>query len=178
MEKGTLHGPKVIVSGILGPVASWLGHLAYPVYLLVLMGIVDYITGVIAAKYRGQKRSSLIGLQGIVKKLALLLLVFLGRVVDWVIEYTADTVGLDYRSKFIVAAMVAVWLICNEIISVLENLGDIGVKLPPLLTRMVQWVQCQSQLSGDCQEAKPLQAPAPEERPKQDQIQEQEDPHA
>ena len=35
-------------------------------------------------------------------------------------------------------ASAAVWLICNEVISILENIGDIGVPLPGFLTKIVQ----------------------------------------
>ena len=31
------------------------------------------------------------------------------------------------------ASLVAIWLIANEIISILENIGDIGVNVPPFL---------------------------------------------
>lgn len=178
IEKATLNAIKAAISGIVGTIANWLGNLAYPVYMLVLLGILDYFTGITAAKYRGQKRSSLIGLRGIVKKLCLLLLVFLGQVMDWLVDYAAATVGLDYQAKFVVAAMVAVWLICNEIISILENIGDIGAALPPILTKMVRWVQCETELSGDCKEQKKRE-PGPEQdtnrdpQPKQDETQEE-----
>jgi phage-related holin len=35
-----------------------------------------------------------------------------------------------------VASLVAVWLICNEIISILENISDIGVAMPPFLLKL------------------------------------------
>ncbi len=150
MEKGTLSGVKLIVSGVVGSITSWLGSLAYPVYVLVFLNVTDYITGIVAAKYRGQKRSSQVGLRGIAKKVCMLLLIFLGWVVDWLLAYAAGTIGLAYQSKFVVAAVVAVWLICNELISILENIGDIGVSLPPVLTRMVRWIKCESETPGQC----------------------------
>ncbi len=37
--------------------------------------------------------------------------------------------------------LVAVWLICNELISILENIGDIGVPLPGFLGRLVSMLK-------------------------------------
>ena len=37
----------------------------------------------------------------------------------------------------------AIWLICNEIISILENINDIGVTLPPFLDPIVKNLKSQ-----------------------------------
>ena len=44
---------------------------------------------------------------------------------------------------FLVACVVAIWLICNEIISILENINDIGVTLPPFLQPIVKNLKSQ-----------------------------------
>ena len=41
------------------------------------------------------------------------------------------------------ATIVAVWLVVNEIISILENLIDIGVKMPPFLMPIVKYIKKQ-----------------------------------
>lgn len=41
------------------------------------------------------------------------------------------------------ACVVAIWLICNEIISILENINDIGVTLPPFLQPIVSNLKSQ-----------------------------------
>lgn len=43
----------------------------------------------------------------------------------------------------LVACVVAIWLICNEIISILENINDIGVALPPFLQPIVKNLKSQ-----------------------------------
>ena len=49
--------------------------------------------------------------------------------------------------------MVAIWLICNEIISILENISDIGVNLPPFLKPLIKNIQEQvedkTEIKGD-----------------------------
>jgi phage-related holin len=48
-----------------------------------------------------------------------------------------------------VACFVALWLICNEIISILENIADIGVDLPPFLLKIVKNLKSQVESKAD-----------------------------
>ena len=137
----TLRNIKLIVTGLFALVTARLGALAAPLYILVLLNMMDYITGFVAAPYRGEKRSSAVGFRGIAKKVCMWLLVALGGVLDWLMAYAMETIGIQVPFHFLVAALVAVWLICNEIVSILENIGDIGVELPPFLTRLVRWIK-------------------------------------
>ena len=57
---------------------SFLGGLAIPFYILVGANVTDYITGIVAAVYRGEKVSSEVGLRGIAKKVCMWLLVMIG----------------------------------------------------------------------------------------------------
>lgn len=117
------------------------GNLAIPITILILLNSVDYGTGLIAAPHRGEERNSYKGINGIAKKMCLWLLVGIGVAMDWLVMYATDAVGIHIELKFTLAAAVAIWIICNEIISILENISDIGVKLPPFMMRMVQWVK-------------------------------------
>ena len=99
--------------------------------VLVGMNIPDYGTGLAAAPYRKQKINSGIWVSGgHSKKVCMWLVVAVGVVVDWLLTYAAQQANIDMGIGYVVASLVAVWLICNEIISVLENISDIGVKLP------------------------------------------------
>ena len=44
---------------------------------------------------------------------------------------------------FSVACIVAIWIICNEIISILENIKDMGVTIPAFLIPLVTHVKSQ-----------------------------------
>ena len=44
---------------------------------------------------------------------------------------------------FLIACIVAIWIICNELISILENLKDMGVNIPAFLTPIVKNIQSQ-----------------------------------
>ena len=140
---------KLFFISIGAALSSWLGILATPVYILVLLSIIDYATGIYVAPKRGEKRESSKSLQGIAKKIFIWLLVLLGAIVDWLLLYTTSMLGFTSPLKFVVASLVAVWLICNELISILENIADMGVDLPPFLQSAVQWVKKSAEEKGE-----------------------------
>ena len=122
---------------------GWLGILAVPVLILAGLNFTDYITGILASKRRNELVTSDKGLWGIVKKIGMWILVGLGWAMDVLINYTSQYVGLSIKLPFVVATIVAVWLICNEIISILENLLDIGVAMPPFLMPLARMIKGQ-----------------------------------
>lgn len=122
---------------------GWLGILAVPVLILAVLNFTDYITGILASKRRNELVTSDKGLWGIVKKIGMWILVGLGWAMDVLINYTSQYVGLSIKLPFVVATIVAVWLICNEIISILENLLDIGVAMPPFLMPLAKMIKGQ-----------------------------------
>jgi len=143
---------KAIFISILTALSAWFGILAVPMLLLVIINIVDYITGIMAAKYRGQEISSYKGFRGIAKKICMWLLVGVGAIIDMLILYATQQAGIDLHFSFVVAILVAIWLICNEIISVLENISDIGVALPPFLIKIVENIKSQVEEKADTKE--------------------------
>lgn len=129
---------KAFFVAAFGVLSAWLGVLAIPVYVLVACNVMDYITGLAAAHHRGQPISSYVGITGIAKKVCMWLLIAVGAVVDWLLMYCGSQLGFEIHLPMLAASLVAVWLIVNEIISILENIGDIGVPLPEWLMTIVK----------------------------------------
>ena len=129
---------KACLTAIGSAVLSWLGVLAVPVLLLVGSNIVDYITGILAAKYREESISSYKGIRGIIKKIGMWILVLIGAWADILIQYSMEYGGLKFEWPFVVAIVVSIWLVVNELISILENLQDIGVYIPPFLLPLMK----------------------------------------
>lgn len=122
--------------------SSFLGVLYIPVLLMVSCNVIDYITGLAAAKYRKDGGiSSYKSIRGIVKKVTMWMLVAVGVIIDSLISYSANTIGLNIPFKFLVACVVAIWIVCNELISILENMIDIGVNIPPFLIPIVKRIK-------------------------------------
>lgn len=143
---------KIGVTAILSSLFAWLGVVAVPFLLLVLLQIIDYATGLVAAKYRSEKISSYKSFRGIVKKVCMWLLVVVGGVMDWLITYAANNIGLPIKVSFVCAIVVCAWLMCNEIISVMENMIDIGVKLPPFMMKLAKRIKGDIEKKADTQE--------------------------
>ena len=134
---------KVIVTAVWSIILSALGILAIPVLLLITCNLIDYFTGIAASKFRKQQIDSYKGIRGIAKKICMWLLVGVGVIVDQLLSYSAGVIGITLPFTFLVACVVAIWLIGNEIISILENINDIGVTLPPFLQPIVKNLKSQ-----------------------------------
>ncbi|MBD5145065.1 MAG: phage holin family protein [Ruminococcus sp.] len=132
--------------------SSWLGILYVPMLVLILCNVIDYGTGLCAAKYRDETIKSYKSIRGIAKKVCMWLLVAVGAMLDWLLQYTAKTVGIVIGLNFVVASIVAVWLIANEIISILENVRDIGAPLPPFLMKIASNIKSQAEKKAESEE--------------------------
>ena len=132
---------KITFVAVMTAVNGWLGVLAVPFYFLLLTNIVDYTTGIMAAVYRGERVSSDVGFHGIAKKVCMWLLVLVGYITDFIIVQMGQTMHIQFGFDCLVALAVIFWLLANELISILENIADIGTPLPPFLTKLVELVK-------------------------------------
>lgn len=88
--------------------------------LLIIM-VIDYLTGVSSAIYN-KKLSSKIGFKGIIKKFCYLLVVGLSVAID-------NLTG----QNGIIRSLVIYCFIANDGISIIENMGELDIKLPQKL---------------------------------------------
>ena len=130
---------KEWICALVGAVGGWLAWMfgrwdAAMLSLLIFMGV-DYLTGLIVAavgkspKTQGGGLSSKIGWKGLAKKCVVLLLVLVAARLDAVLD-------VHY-----VRAGVCVAFMCNELLSILENAGLMGIRLPDVLTRAIELLQ-------------------------------------
>jgi len=136
MEKIESIGIQAIVSAALAAFASYLGALAVPIIVLMVMMIIDYLSGMSAAWSEGTL-SSKVGAKGIVKKVGYMALIAVAMGVDYLIYsgIVAANIEVGYNMWF--GLLVAVWLIINEMISILENLSRLGVPIPEFLKKII-----------------------------------------
>ena len=132
---------KVGIVTFFAVITSWLGTLAIPVYTLLACNLIDYFTGIEAAKNRNEKVSSYKGMRGITKKVFMYLLIVVGVFVDYMLQYMFNSLNIPISLPFIVGCIVACWLVLNEMLSILENLDDIGVPMPPFLMPLVERIR-------------------------------------
>lgn len=141
MEQAT--AVKAVFTAVFAFLSALLGVLAIPVILMVACNIIDYATGLMASPYRKQDINSYKSIKGIIKKVSMWLLVIVGAIIDQLLIYTADTIGISMPFTYLVACIVAIWIICNEIISILENIKDMGVNIPTFLEPIVKNIKTQ-----------------------------------
>lgn len=144
---------KRILTTVVSVLSSLLGILYIPVMLMVCCNVIDYATGLMAAKYRKENTiSSYKSFKGIAKKVSMWLLVVVGAIVDELIKYAVQTVGITVPFTFLIACVVAVWIVCNELISILENIKDIGVNIPRFLLPLVKNIKSQTEQAVDIED--------------------------
>ncbi|KAA0791761.1 holin family protein [Bacillus sp. BPN334] len=131
---------KTFIATFGGFCGYFLGGWDATLKVLVTMAVIDYLTGVIAAGFNGELKSK-VGFKGIAKKVMLFLLVAAATQVD-VIMGTNSAVREATIFLFI----------GNELLSLLENAGRMGITLPSALTNAVEILggkQKQEEKKGD-----------------------------
>lgn len=146
MEKTTYL--KTLVASIGAFLSLKLGILLPVLGLLSLVMITDYVTGILDAKSRGEINSRT-GMWGIVKKLLYGVEVAIAMVVDWTIINVAGQLNIDIHMGTFFGLLVSIWLIFNEIISILENLTRLGTPMPSFLVKFVSTFKVVVENNGD-----------------------------
>ena len=139
---------KAILSIIVGGLAAYLGALTIPLVILIIVMLTDYITGMTRA-WITKSFSSRVGVAGIVKKVLYLVLVAVGMVIDFLISGALSQVGVNAQMPGVIGMIVTVWLIINELISILENLSQAGVPIPAFLVKLVKRLKIETEAKGN-----------------------------
>lgn len=88
---------------------------------LVVVIVIDYLTG-IGKSYVSKKLNSNKGFKGIVKKLGILSMVAVAQIIDNIVGETG-----------LIRTLVIYYLVANEGLSILENLGEMDIIVPNFL---------------------------------------------
>lgn len=112
---------------ITGSLISYLfGGWSAVLEVLLIFVIFDYVTGIIGAGVEGSL-SSAVGLRGIGRKVGIFVLVAAAHLVDRVLgnaHLFRDTTIFFY--------------LANELLSIIENIGRIGLPIPPAIGQAVE----------------------------------------
>ena len=128
---------RLTLAGLAALVMAEFRYYAPALLLLVFCIVLDYVTGMTRAWMKGELSSG-VGLRGFVKKLCYILGVAVGFAADLLISLLADNLGLTVDIPAVLGLTVTLMLSLNELVSVAENLGQIGVPMPAALTRALQ----------------------------------------
>ena len=114
------------LTAFVGAVVGLLGGLDEITTALLILIVIDYVSGVLAAAIHGELKSK-VGFRGITKKVFILFLVAAAHVIDGIIGTNAM-----FREAVIF------FFIANELLSLIENAGKIGLPVPSILEKAVE----------------------------------------
>ncbi|MDF9626749.1 phage holin family protein [Bacillus cereus] len=117
---------KTFIATFGGFCGYFLGGWDATLKVLVIMAASDYTTGVVAAGYNGELKSK-VGFKGIAKKVVLFLLVGAAAQLDTALG-----------SNSAIREATIFFFMGNELLSLLENAGRMGIPLPQALTNAVE----------------------------------------
>ena len=118
-----------ILSVILTTTVYLLGGFDIALQSLIIVIIIDYLTGIASAIYN-KELSSKIGFQGIIKKFCYLLIVALSVVID-------NLLG----SSGLIRNLVIYFFVANDGLSIIENMAEMNVKLPQKLIESLEQIR-------------------------------------
>ena len=122
---------KSIVAGA-GAVTGYLyGGWDTLLQVLLIFVIVDYLTGIIAGGTNG-KLSSKIGFRGILKKVLIFIIVAVAHWADLAVGVALGEDVAIFRNATIF------FYLANELLSITENAGEMGVPIPEKLMNAVE----------------------------------------
>jgi len=128
---------QILFATVAGAIVAYLNVLLVPLVVLVIVMLIDYGTGM-AQAYVSHSLNSRIGVAGIIKKIGYIVAVAVGIVADYLISSALTQVGIDIKINYCIGMIVTIWFIINELISVLENLAEIGIPLPKFLVSLIK----------------------------------------
>lgn len=118
-----------VISVILTTFVYLIGGFDIAIQSLLIVMVVDYLTGIASAIYN-KELSSKIGFKGIIKKFCYLLVVALSVVID----------NLTGQSGLI-RTLVIYFFVANDGLSIIENMAEMGVKLPQKLIDSLEQIK-------------------------------------
>ena len=122
-------GVRLTLAALGALVMAEFRYYAPALVLLLCCMMLDYATGLVKA-WMKKSLSSEVGLKGLVKKLCYLFGVAGGFAADLLVSLTAESFGLPAGLPALFGLMATLLLSLNELLSIVENLGEIGVPKP------------------------------------------------
>lgn len=118
-----------IASMILTTFVYLVGGFDIAIQSLLIVIVIDYLTGIASAIYN-KELSSKIGLKGILKKFCYLLVVALSVVIDKLLGQGG-----------LIRTLVIYFFVANDGLSIIENMAEMGVKLPQKLIDSLEQIK-------------------------------------
>lgn len=142
-----------IFAAVSAAIVAYLNILLVPLVVLIVVMIIDYLSGM-AQAYVSHTLNSRIGVIGILKKVGYLATVAVAIIADYIISEALMLLGTDIKLSYYIGLVVTIWFIINELISILENLAEIGTPIPKFLTKIIKRLKVTVEKKTDAEESK------------------------
>lgn len=110
---------------------EWILFLGY-----LILNILDYVTGTIKSKVTHTESSNK-GLLGIVKKVCYWILIGISFLISYLLMQLGGKLNINLEFIMIFGWFTLACLIINESRSIIENLIEIGIEVPEILTKVL-----------------------------------------
>ncbi len=117
---------NISISGVLTSIVYLLGGFDVALKTLLIVVVIDYISGVLSALYN-KKLNSKIGFKGILKKLSYFCIIVLATLLDSLLGNSGA-----------IRTLVIYFLVANDGLSIVENAAEMGVPLPKKLIEALE----------------------------------------
>ena len=118
-----------VLSVLLTTFVYLLGGFDIALQSLLIVIVIDYISGVSSAIYN-KKLSSKVGLKGIIKKFCYLCIVALSVVIDNLLGQSG-----------MIRSLVIYFFVANDGLSIIENMAEMNIKLPKKLIESLEQIK-------------------------------------
>lgn len=118
-----------VFSVILTTFVYLLGGIDIALQSLLIVIVIDYLTGIASAIYN-KELSSKIGFKGIIKKFCYLLVVALSVVIDNLLGQSG-----------LIRSLVIYFFVANDGLSIIENMAEMNIKLPEKLIDALEQIK-------------------------------------
>lgn len=124
---------KYVISDVISVILTFLIYLlgGFDIALksLLIVIVIDYVTGILSAIYNKQINSK-VGFKGILKKSSYLLIIALSVIVDNILGQSGT-----------IRTLVIYFFVANDGISILENVAEMNIPLPPKLLETLEQIK-------------------------------------
>lgn len=118
-----------VFSVILTTIVYLLGGIDIALQSLLIVIVIDYLTGIASAIYN-KELSSKMGFKGIIKKFSYLLVVALSVVIDNLLGQSG-----------LIRSLVIYFFVANDGLSIIENMAEMNIKLPQKLIDALEQIK-------------------------------------
>ena len=135
-----LRGNNIIIGTVLTYIITIFEQYGLIMFTFLIFNVLDWMTGTMKARLLG-KESSIDGLKGVCKKLGYWVLILVAFLVGENLMLLGNNLGVNLGVADYIGWLTLAMLLVNEARSIIENLVEMDVYVPKVLTRGLEVAQ-------------------------------------